>query len=81
LAAMQATCNGEDPVLLVLPADHLIQDQRAFEAAIGTARILAGRKSRRLRQGINRRTHPGRLGLRSLFAVQGRSLSAVAWIR
>jgi mannose-1-phosphate guanylyltransferase len=37
LAAIQATCDGEDPVLLVLPADHLIQDQPAFQAAIGTA--------------------------------------------
>ncbi|MDG2989430.1 mannose-1-phosphate guanylyltransferase/mannose-6-phosphate isomerase [Candidatus Synechococcus calcipolaris G9] len=28
---------GQDPVLLVLPADHLIQDQRAFQGAIATA--------------------------------------------
>ncbi|UTW14255.1 mannose-1-phosphate guanylyltransferase/mannose-6-phosphate isomerase [Marinobacterium rhizophilum] len=37
LAAIQAMCDGEDPVLLVLPADHLIQDQPAFQAAIGIA--------------------------------------------
>lgn len=32
---------GEDAQLLVLPADHLISDQAAFEAAIAQARSLA----------------------------------------
>ncbi|GAB4357978.1 MAG: mannose-1-phosphate guanylyltransferase/mannose-6-phosphate isomerase [Gammaproteobacteria bacterium] len=39
LAAEQAMEEGEDPVLLVLPADHLIQDVPAFHAA---ARVALG---------------------------------------
>ncbi len=34
MAALQATGNGDDPVMLVLPADHLISNQSAFQAAI-----------------------------------------------
>lgn len=41
LAAMHARQNGEDPVLLVLAADHLIEDQAAFHEALDKARILA----------------------------------------
>ncbi|MDF9756004.1 mannose-1-phosphate guanylyltransferase [Pseudomonas hunanensis] len=37
-----ARLHGEDSLLLVLPADHLIQDQGAFEAAVGQALALAG---------------------------------------
>jgi len=37
-----ARLHGEDSLLLVLPADHLIQDQDAFEAAVRQAMALAG---------------------------------------
>jgi len=37
LAAMEATGDGEDPVLLVLPADHSIPDVDAFVRAVGVA--------------------------------------------
>jgi len=41
LAALHATINGEDPVLLVLAADHLIKDNKAFHNAIAKAENLA----------------------------------------
>ena len=34
LAALQATSGGGDPLLLVMPADHVIRDQAAFETAL-----------------------------------------------
>jgi mannose-1-phosphate guanylyltransferase len=36
-----ATQYGSDAQMLVLPADHLIRDQEAFEAAVSTAQTLA----------------------------------------
>ena len=41
LAALQACAQAEDPILLVLAADHLIQDVPAFQASIQTALPLA----------------------------------------
>lgn len=41
LAALQAVADGQDPVLLVLAADHLIKNVSAFHAAINTALPLA----------------------------------------
>ena len=41
LAAMEAMALGEDPLLLVLPADHLIEDTASLHRAIGIARSLA----------------------------------------
>lgn len=41
LAALQATAGGDDPILLVLAADHLIRDIEAFHASIGHALALA----------------------------------------
>lgn len=41
LAALQARAQGEDPLLLVLAADHLIQDVTAFHQAIEQAMVLA----------------------------------------
>lgn len=41
LAALQACKDGQDPVLLVLAADHLIQDVPAFHASIQAALPLA----------------------------------------
>ena len=41
LAAMHALADHADPVLLVMPADHVIADQAAFEAAVKVAVELA----------------------------------------
>ena len=41
LAALQAINNGEDPTLLILAADHLIQDTAAFHHSIAQALPLA----------------------------------------
>ena len=41
LAALQATASGADPLMLVLAADHMIQDTAAFQAAVQTALPLA----------------------------------------
>lgn len=40
-AALQSMENGEDPILLVLPSDHVILDTPAFHRAIGIARVAA----------------------------------------
>ena len=37
LAALTAINNGDDPILLVLAADHIIQDISAFESSVNTA--------------------------------------------
>ena len=36
-AAMQAMVDGEDPLLLVLPSDHVVRDAAAFRAAVQAA--------------------------------------------
>lgn len=41
VAAIQAQQSGNDPVLLVLSADHVIQDIRAFHKAIEAAKLQA----------------------------------------
>ncbi|HAT58787.1 MAG TPA: mannose-1-phosphate guanylyltransferase/mannose-6-phosphate isomerase, partial [Gammaproteobacteria bacterium] len=41
LAAMEAMALSEDPLSLVLPADHLIEDTASLHRAIGIARTLA----------------------------------------
>lgn len=41
LAALHATMNGEDPILLILAADHLIKDTQAFHKAIEHAKVKA----------------------------------------
>lgn len=41
LAALQATAEGDDPLMLVLAADHLIQDTEAFHDGIRIAAVLA----------------------------------------
>ena len=40
VAALQATANGEDPLLLVLSADHVIRDAEHFRSAIEAAETL-----------------------------------------
>jgi len=41
LAALAAVTDGADPVLLVMPADHIIQDEVAFRAAVAQGMTLA----------------------------------------
>jgi len=41
LAALYASAEGHDPVLAVMPADHVIRDGRAFRAALRIAAKLA----------------------------------------
>lgn len=41
LAALQAVSSGADPVLVIMPADHVIQDEAAFRAAVLKAAPLA----------------------------------------
>ena len=41
LAALAATRDGADPVLLVMPADHVISDTATFRSAVGTGAALA----------------------------------------
>jgi mannose-1-phosphate guanylyltransferase/mannose-1-phosphate guanylyltransferase/mannose-6-phosphate isomerase len=41
LAALQAMLSGDDPVLLVLPADHVIANQQAFHHALNAAESAA----------------------------------------
>ncbi len=41
LAALQATADGSDPILLVLAADHLIKNEEAFCAAIRQGESIA----------------------------------------
>lgn len=41
LAALQATSAGDDPLLLVLAADHVIRDVKAFHRAVKEAAALA----------------------------------------
>jgi len=43
LAAHSALSGAEDPLLLVLPADHVIRDVQAFQAAVRVARVAAER--------------------------------------
>lgn len=41
LAALAATQTGEDPVLLVMPADHTIRKEAAFRSAVADAYAIA----------------------------------------
>lgn len=41
LAALTLVERGDDPVMLVMPADHVIQDRQAFQAAVTGAASLA----------------------------------------
>ena len=40
-AAMQAMAGGDDPLLLVLPSDHVVRDPGAFQAAVRDASAAA----------------------------------------
>ncbi|UCO99296.1 mannose-1-phosphate guanylyltransferase/mannose-6-phosphate isomerase [Metapseudomonas lalkuanensis] len=41
IAAMQLLAEGRDELMLVLPADHVLRDQRAFQQALALATIAA----------------------------------------
>ncbi|RBL29128.1 mannose-1-phosphate guanylyltransferase/mannose-6-phosphate isomerase [Xanthomonas oryzae pv. oryzae] len=41
VAALEATRDGADPLLLVMPSDHVIQNEAAFQAAVTTAAAAA----------------------------------------
>ncbi|MFC5696531.1 mannose-1-phosphate guanylyltransferase/mannose-6-phosphate isomerase [Pseudomonas sp. GCM10022186] len=41
MAAMQLVAEGRDDLMLVLPADHVLRDQRAFQQALALATIAA----------------------------------------
>ncbi|MEG6503140.1 mannose-1-phosphate guanylyltransferase, partial [Desulfovibrio sp. 1214_IL3152] len=41
LAAFALTCNGGDPLMLVLPSDHAINDEDAFFKGVASAAALA----------------------------------------
>ena len=41
LAALQAGAEGHDPVMLAMPADHVVQDVQAFHAAVRRAFSIA----------------------------------------
>ncbi|TAN25447.1 MAG: mannose-1-phosphate guanylyltransferase/mannose-6-phosphate isomerase [Castellaniella sp.] len=43
LAAFHATDQGDDPLLLVLPADHLVRNAAAFRQAVEQGTVLADR--------------------------------------
>ncbi|WP_375737460.1 mannose-1-phosphate guanylyltransferase/mannose-6-phosphate isomerase [Pseudomonas boanensis] len=43
IAAMQLVAEGRDELMLVLPADHVLKDQRAFQQALALATIAAER--------------------------------------
>jgi mannose-1-phosphate guanylyltransferase/mannose-6-phosphate isomerase len=41
IAALTATADGADPIMIVMPADHVIKDEKAFQFAIMQALPLA----------------------------------------
>nr|WP_298147246.1 mannose-1-phosphate guanylyltransferase/mannose-6-phosphate isomerase [uncultured Pseudomonas sp.] len=43
IAAMQLVAQGRDELLLVLPADHVLEDQKAFQRALALATLAAER--------------------------------------
>jgi mannose-1-phosphate guanylyltransferase/mannose-6-phosphate isomerase len=45
VAALAATAGGDDPLLLVLPSDHVVADEAAFRCAVGTAAAVAAEGS------------------------------------
>ncbi|MEE9446064.1 MAG: mannose-1-phosphate guanylyltransferase/mannose-6-phosphate isomerase [Cocleimonas sp.] len=51
IAALQATQNDQDALLLVLPADHVIQDNKAFHQAIELA-VKAAKNNKLVTFGI-----------------------------
>ncbi len=44
LAALMALKSGEDPIMIVMPADHLIEDEAIFRAVVAEGVLLAERQ-------------------------------------
>ncbi|HSX90081.1 MAG TPA: sugar phosphate nucleotidyltransferase, partial [Pseudomonas sp.] len=43
IAALQLVAQGRDELLLILPADHVLEDQKAFQRALALATLAAER--------------------------------------
>jgi mannose-1-phosphate guanylyltransferase/mannose-6-phosphate isomerase len=41
IAALQALAGGDDALLLILPSDHVVRDEKAFHAAVAQAAVAA----------------------------------------
>jgi mannose-1-phosphate guanylyltransferase/mannose-6-phosphate isomerase len=41
IAALTATANGDDPIMIVMPADHVIKDEKSFQLSLMHALPLA----------------------------------------
>ncbi|KAA1000566.1 hypothetical protein FVF58_40245 [Paraburkholderia panacisoli] len=54
LAARAAAADGDDPVILAVPADHLIADREAFGVALAEALTHAARGNRVWLQSVYR---------------------------
>ena len=52
VAALQAMAGGQDPLLLVLPSDHVIADPAGFRAAVQEARRGAGEEGSLVTFGV-----------------------------
>ena len=74
LAALQAVSQGQDPLLLVLAADHVIQDVPAFQAAIRRA-LPHAEAGALVAFGIVARTPETGYG----YIRQGEAVGAGAW--
>src|SRR5690349_2572657 len=72
LAAVKSAAKGEDPILLVLPADHVIRDVAAFQAAAVTA-MESAKEGRLVTFGVVPRTPETGYG----YIRRGESLGAV----
>jgi mannose-1-phosphate guanylyltransferase / mannose-6-phosphate isomerase len=71
-AALKTAAKGEDPVLLVLPADHVIRDVAAFQAAAVTA-LNAAEEGKLVAFGVVPRTPETGYG----YIRRGESLGGV----
>lgn len=52
VAALEATAQGDDPLLLVLPSDHIIKDLKAFENAVEIAADAAQEEGKLVTFGV-----------------------------
>ncbi|WDN24333.1 mannose-1-phosphate guanylyltransferase/mannose-6-phosphate isomerase [Xanthomonas oryzae] len=74
VAALEATRDGADPLLLVMPSDHVIQNEAAFQAAV-TAAAAAAEQGKLVTFGI-KPTAP-ETGYGYIKAGTGNGVSAV----
>ncbi|MNC00393.1 Alginate biosynthesis protein AlgA [compost metagenome] len=67
MAAMKLVNEGRDELMLVLPADHVIDDQKALQRALALATVAAhgmGKHDRADERSLHRRMPVRRLGKR-----------------